>query len=298
MSSAQEEAPQLFRATASGSEPVAAALASALEMAIVPEANVVGYCSETDDRWIVEAYYDHQPDAEVLSNVIQAAATQHGFAPPPVNIEPVENRDWVRESQERLHPIAAGRFMLYGSHDRDRRSPGKVNLEINAGLAFGSGHHATTLGCLLALSDISKKSRSRRIFDLGCGSGVLAIAAAIQTKRTVLASDIDPIATYTTKENAVLNAAAPLIRSVTASGLGHRAIRARAPFDLVLANILAGPLVRLAPGLAGIVASGGRVVLSGLLRRQEAQVFAAYRTQGFVMEKRIRIDEWSTLILK
>ena len=188
--------------------------------------------------------------------------------------------------------------MLFGSHDRNRYCPGKVNLEINAGLAFGSGHHATTLGCLLALDKLSKKFQPRRVFDLGCGSGVLAIAAAKQTRTVVLASDIDPVATDTTKENAVLNGTAPLLRPVTASGLGHRAIRGQAPFDLVLANILAGPLIGLAPGLSGIVAPGGRIILSGLLRRQETRVFAAYRIQGFVMENRIRIDEWSTLILK
>ncbi len=292
-----EQAPRLFRATASADETVAATLAAALEEAIAPEATAVGYTNESGDIWVVEAYYDFRPDPEILADLFRTAASRNGFPPPAVSVEPVEDRDWVRESQERLHPLEAGRFVLYGSHDRDRRSPGKINLEINAGLAFGSGHHATTLGCLLALNDVSRKVRPQRVFDLGCGSGILAIAAAKQTRRMVLASDIDPVATQTTKTNAVLNGVAPLIRAVTAPGLGHREIRALASFDLIFANILAGPLVELAPGLSRIVAPGGRVILSGLLNRQETRVFAAYRIQGFLIEKRIRIDGWSTLIL-
>ena len=297
-SGATEDAQRLFRATASASEAVAAILAEALEDAVEPEAAVVGRTNEAGGVWTVEAYYIHRPDADRLGGLIRTAAARHGLAPPPVRIQPVEDRDWVRESHDSLHPISAGRFMLYGSHDRDRYSPGKVNLEIDAGRAFGSGHHATTLGCLLALDRISKTFRPRTVFDLGCGSGVLAISAAKRIGTAVLAVDTDPVATGVTKRNAVMNAAAPLIRPVTASGLGHKAIRDRAPFDLVLANILAGPLIGLAPGLSRIVAPGGHVVLSGLLRRQEARVFAAYRIQGFVMENRIRIGEWPTLILR
>lgn len=271
--------------------------ADALGSTLDPEATAIAQWEESDGVWLVEAYYDHAPDLAVLTNLIAETAAANRITAPSVSFGPVEERDWVRESLKHLKPIHAGRFLLYGSHDRDQRKPGRINLEIDAGLAFGTGHHGTTLGCLQALTDLLKTTRPRRVLDLGCGTGVLAIAAAKHTRNLVLASDIDPVATQTARENARRNAARSLVKTVTAPGLHHIEIKRQAPFDLVLANILAGPLVALAPGIAGIVSVRGKIVLSGLLRRQERRIIAAYRAQGMVLEKRIRIDEWSTLIL-
>lgn len=271
--------------------------ADALGSTLDPEATAVAQWEESEGVWLVEAYYDHAPDLAALTNLIAGTAATNGIAAPSISLGPVEERDWVRESLKHLKPIQAGRFLLYGSHDRDQRKPCRINLEIDAGLAFGTGHHGTTLGCLQALTDLLKITQPRRILDLGCGTGILAIAAAKHTRNRVLASDIDPVATHTTRENAKRNAARSLIKTVTATGLHHIEIKRQAPFDLVLANILAGPLVALAPGIAGVVSQKGKIILSGLLHRQERRIIAAYRTQGIILERRIRIDEWSTLIL-
>ena len=261
-----------------------------------PEAAAVSL-TETDEvagLWRVDAYYDGAVDMAALGVALEGAGLERGA----LKIEPLPETDWVAESLKGLSPVRAGRFFLHGSHDRDIRPATGVCIEIDAGAAFGTGHHGTTRGCLLALERLARKGRPHSVLDVGAGTGVLSIAAARLWRVPVLASDIDPAATAVGGANARANGTGPFVRFVTAPGARHGAIRAGAPYDLVLANILAGPLKRMAGELAPLVARGGRLVLSGLLRSQEAMLLAAYGARGLVLEKRIREEEWSTLILR
>jgi ribosomal protein L11 methyltransferase len=219
------------------------------------------------------------------------------LAAPGAAIVPLPQRDWVRQSLEGLAPVAAGRFFLHGSHDRERRRSGGISLEIDAGTAFGTGHHGTTEGCLRALDGLLKRRKPRRILDLGCGTGVLAIAAARATGTPALATDIDPEAVRVTLANARHNGAAGLVRGLTAPGLKDHRIHKGAPYDLILANILARPLVQLAAGLTAILAPGGDLILSGLTRDQVRWVMAAYLNRGLRPLTVGMIGNWATLHL-
>lgn len=241
-----------------------------------------------DPHVTVEALYEAMPDTKFLSALVGAEVIA-GLLP---------DQDWIRASQEGLPPVRAGRFFVYGAHDLGRVPPGVIPIRIEAAQAFGTGHHETTSLCLEALSQRARLRRHENVLDLGCGTGVLAIAAAKLWHRRILASDIDPVAVETARANAKLNGAAPLIRAVVADGLGHSAIRSTAPFDLVVANILAGPLTKLAPGMAKIVSPKGVVILSGLLHWQENLVLSFYRNQGMVLAKRLRDGSWSALVLE
>jgi ribosomal protein L11 methyltransferase len=188
--------------------------------------------------------------------------------------------------------------VVYGSHDRERVAENRVRLEIEAAQAFGTGHHATTQSCLLALERLVRRGLvARRVADIGGGTGVLAMAAASVWPATAIAGDIDPLATATARENVAANGLGGRVACVTAAGFRHQRLRAGAPFDLVFANILAGPLRRLAPELAALHAPGGVAILSGILARQAKGVAAVYRSLGYVPEAPIRIGEWVTLVL-
>jgi ribosomal protein L11 methyltransferase len=240
--------------------------------------------------WHVTAIYAAPPDRATLA----AALGRLGNS---LAIKPVPAKDWVAESHRQLKPVAAGRYYIHGAHDPPHPSPSRVNLLIEAGQAFGTGQHASTYGCLLALDRLAKHRRRMQVLDLGCGSGVLALAAAKTWHYGVLASDIDPIAVRVARENAVINGLARMIHAIPATGFRHRVIRAAAPFDLIFGNILARPLVRLTPAMRRHAAPGGVVVLSGLLANQEAMVRNAYRAQGFRLLRRIVRDGWHTLVL-
>lgn len=247
--------------------------------------------NETDEEralWNVVAYFANEEDAATARRVMARDA----------EIAAVPEVDWVRKSLEGLAPVAAGRFYLHGSHDRERRRGGGIALEIDAGTAFGTGHHGTTAGCLLALDGILRQRRPRRIFDLGCGTGVLAIAAARATRQAVLATDIDPEAVRVTLANARINGLAPLTRAHTAAGLHHPVIRRSAPYDLVFANILARPLAALAHGLSGLIAPGGHLILSGLTREQLRWIKACYAARGLVHARTIFMGNWVALVMK
>jgi ribosomal protein L11 methyltransferase len=260
----------------------------------------------TDGRWNVEAFFAGPPDeAEVRACVEQAA----GPAGATLAFDRVEARDWIATSLAGLKPVLAGRFTVHGAHDRRTVATNRIGIEIEAALAFGTGHHGTTRGCLLALDDILKRQkpatptlprqrgRERRVLDIGTGTGVLAIAAAKALRRPVLASDIDKEAVTIARANARLNGAAPWVECLHATGLTAHRIRTRAPFDLVFANILLPPLKRLAFPLARLLAPNARVILSGLLATQENAALAAYRAHGLRLKRRIPLDEWVTLFL-
>jgi len=212
--------------------------------------------------------------------------------------EALPETDWVAHVLEGLTPVAAGRFLVHGSHDRAAPAKGRIRIEIEAGLAFGTGHHGTTAGCLEMLSAILAARKPRRVLDLGTGSGVLAIAVAKLARIPVLATDIDPVATTVARANAKLNEVAGLVACVTAPGLSHPVFAARGRFDLIVANILARPLMRLAPAMGRIVAPGGTLVLSGILASQRRQVIAAYASQDFRHVRTIWRGGWVTLLLR
>jgi ribosomal protein L11 methyltransferase len=272
----------------------AEALSEALE-ALEPAPSASGVHDRDDGSgiWEVGAYFPARPDPAALA--LLAAA--HGA--PDFDVAPVGSRDWMAQVRAGLTPVRAGRFVVFGSHDRERVPTNLVGLEIEAALAFGTGHHATTQGCLLALDRLARRGlRPRRVADIGGGTGVLAMAAARVFPCAVIASDIDALATETARANARANRLGGRIRCVTAPGFRHRALRQAAPYDLILSNILAGPLKRLAGDMAAHLAPDGVLVLSGILARQAASVEAVYRGHGFGRLELLRRGEWSVLVLR
>ena len=247
--------------------------------------------NETDEvasRWEVIAYFESETEAQLAGEVLDRKDAIIAALP---------DEDWVRQSLEGLAPVTAGRFFLHGSHDRNHRRAGGIALEIDAGTAFGTGHHGTTEGCLVALEQIIKKRKPRRILDLGCGTGVLAIAAVKATGAKALASDIDPEAVRVTRLNAHANAVGPAITAIAAAGLKDPRIAGGAPYDLIFANILARPLVALAQGLSRILEPGGALVLSGLTLDQCRWILAVYRNRGLVPVMKIIRGNWVALML-
>ena len=246
--------------------------------------------------WNLEIHFESPPDEEAVRLTLSQVAGADSAAR--LTFEQIAAKDWVAASLAELKPVEAGRFTVHGAHDRARVAPDRIGIEIEAALAFGTGHHGTTRGCLLALDAIARQSRPRRILDIGTGSGVLAIAAARRLRTRVLASDIDPQAVTAARENARRNRAATMVEFVRASGLSARRFREKAQFDLVLANILLAPLKRLAGPMRPLLAPRGHVVLSGLLAAQEQAALAAYRPHGLTLVRRIPLGEWVTLVLR
>jgi ribosomal protein L11 methyltransferase len=247
-------------------------------------------------RWQVAIHFRSSLDEDAVRSAVTAAAEPAGAAT--LRFDRVEAADWVQQSLAGLKPVSAGRFVVHGAHDRGRVPLNHIGIEIEAALAFGTGHHGTTRGCLLALDAIckamGKRQRAPRILDVGTGSGVLAIAAARALRVPVLATDIDATAVRAARENIRRNRAGGFVAVVEACGVGARSIRARAPFDLIAANILLEPLQRIATPLRQLTAPAARVVLSGILPSQANAVIAAYRP--LALERRIEIDGWTTLV--
>ncbi|MER2507917.1 50S ribosomal protein L11 methyltransferase [Amaricoccus sp.] len=278
--------------TALAGEAAARDLAEALER-LDPLVTEVHDHDDASGLWDVGAHFDGRPDAGGLALL----ALVHGA--PEFRVTKVEDRDWVAQVRAELTPVAAGRFVVYGGHDRDRIPSHLVGLEIEAAQAFGTGHHASTQGCLTALDRLARSGLiARRVADIGGGTGVLAMAAAAIWPARAVAGDIDPVATATARENVAANGFAGRIACVTAAGFRHPILRRRAPYDLVFANILAGPLKRLAPEMASHQTAGGVAILSGLLTRQAPAVLAVYRGWGYARIDRVPIGEWTTLVLR
>jgi ribosomal protein L11 methyltransferase len=250
---------------------------------------------EDRDVHEVSLYVDDDLDAaEERFNAILGDAGAAGTAAR----ELLPDIDWVARSLEGLKPVRAGRFVVHGSHDRGARRSGELAIEIEAGLAFGTGHHGTTSGCLEMLERVVRRERPRNAMDLGTGSAVLAIAIAKLARIPILATDIDPVATKVAAANARLNRVQAWIKALTATGFHHPAFAASAPFDLIVANILARPLMRLAPRMARHISLGGSLVLSGILDRQRDAVVAAYVGQGFRHVATLHREGWVTIHMK
>jgi len=279
--------PPLWKASVPATKAEAQDIAAAFELGTEPQAILINE-EPFEDAATVEALYVAMPDGELLTRL----------AGKPVEVGQLPDVDWIKLSQEGLPPVRAGRFFVYGAHDAGTVPHGVIPIKIEAGLAFGTGHHETTALCLHVLSDLSKRRRFANVLDLGCGTGLLAIGAAKLWRKSVLASDIDPVAVEVTRENARANGEAPLIRALTADGLDHPALAGQAPYDLIVANILASPLTKLAPAIARALSPGGMLVLSGLLQWQENLVLSFYRPHGLQWRNARREGVWSALTLE
>lgn len=249
---------------------------------------------EETGEWVFEATCDTDPDIEAFNAIArEVLGGEVSFAVEA--IDPTVN--WVAKSLEGLKPVLAGGFYVYGSHE-DAPPPGVTGIKIDAAQAFGTGHHETTTGCLEAIDRALKRRRYSSMIDVGTGTGVLAIALAKRTRLPVLATDIDPIAVETTVENARDNGVGRNIIAIEATGLDHRQIATAAPYDLVVANILAGPLVALAPAVRKVTQVGATVILSGILNTQANRVISAFGLQHIVLRQKIEKKEWTTLVLE
>jgi ribosomal protein L11 methyltransferase len=247
-------------------------------------------------RWDVTVHFADAPDQTSIRDLVGIAAGDD--VAESISFDIVEAKDWVKASLEDLVPVPAGRFVVHGQHDRARLPANKTGIEIEAALAFGTGHHGTTRGCLLLLDHVLKAWRPRRVLDLGTGTGVLAIAAARALHEKILASDIDPVSVKVAQQNARLNSCGHLVQAIPATGFAAPQFASAGPFDLVLANILANPLRQLATPMARHLAPSALVILSGLLTPQAASVISAYRARGLVPVRHLRIEGWSSLLLR
>lgn len=268
----------------------------ALQDLIEPAPDALTVFENGPGLWRLEAYFNDGIGGRDVAAEIQALVVRKL---PPFVTEAVPDLNWVAISQAALPPVRAGRFVVHGTHDIGRVPRGPHTILIDAGEAFGTAHHATTLGCLLAIDRLTRFAAFDTVLDLGCGSGVLAIAVAKALPQTdIIATDMDPQSVKVAAENVRINGVAGRIALTTAAGVDHMWLRQSPPFDLVIANILAGPLIRLAPALARTVGGCGTLLLSGILIPQASQVIAAYRASGFHLERHDRIDGWSSLTLR
>lgn len=271
--------------------------AEILEQASWPEAMSITWFETHDEsqEWDLRSYYEFEPKVDELNGLFAAA----GLAALDINIIMLDKDvNWVAESLTALAPIQAGRFFLHGSHDANKCPTSAIGLEIDANLAFGTGHHGTTKGCLIALDKLLKIGAFNNAIDLGTGTGLLAIATAKVLKNRVIATDIDPVATQIAHENATINNVQNLIMPITAKGFNHKELRDNAPYDLIIANILAKPLTTMAVDIRKNITDNGSLILSGLLGTQANWVSSYFKAQGFKEVDRNIIDDWATLIFE
>ena len=274
--------------------PAVEALAEACEdLTPEPVGNGVFEIEDGSDRWEVGVYFTEAPDEVALALLAAAHGAQ------PFVVSELPEVDWVAHVRRELSPVEAGRFFVHGSHDADKVPEGAEALCIEAAMAFGTGHHDTTRGCLLALDRmIAAGETPHRIADIGCGTAVLAMAAARVLPGVVLASDIDPVAVETAQANVLANGLAGRVECLLAEGFGHPLLHDAGPYDLVFANILKQPLIELAPDMARHLAPGGQAILSGILTAQGDEVVAAYDRAGIALVRREDLGDWTTLVVR
>lgn len=275
-------------------KPQAEALGEALEnMDPVPTGVGVFEIEDGSGMWEVGGYFIEAPD-EIALAVLAAAFGAKDFV-----VSEIPDQDWVAKVRRELVPVEAGRFFVYGSHDADKVPENSVSLLIEAAMAFGTGHHGTTLGCLRAFDRLLNEGHSfETVLDLGCGTAVLAMAAAKMGCQNIWASDIDEVAVDVAEANVLANGLAGQLTCLEATGFDHPELNAAAPFDLIFANILMGPLVDLAPDMHGALSQGGVAILSGILTHQADDVTRVYEDLGFALKQREDLGEWSALTLQ
>lgn len=270
--------------------------ASALQEYIDPAPHALTLFEDGPGRWRIDSYYDTGIDTSAITEALKNALP---FQLPACEQENVPDENWVAISQAALPPVRASRFTIFGSHDRARIAEGPNTILIDAGEAFGTAHHPTTFGCLEAIDRLTRRRHYPNCLDLGCGSGILAIALArVQRQTKILATDIDPQSINVAQANFALNRVSHSVSTVVASGLDNETLRQRAPYDLIIANILAGPLLSLANQIRAVSKPGTILVLSGILKEQAAAIIAAYGAQHFSLDRRRQIEEWVTLTFR
>jgi ribosomal protein L11 methyltransferase len=294
VSTMQDDTAQVLRVRMPA-EAAARALADVLGEVLDLDAAAVSVFETDPGGWSVAVYGLQAADTEGVRRLI--AERSGGEASASVTIDALAPKDWVAASLAGLRPVHAGRFVVFGAHDRGAAAVNRIAIQIEAALAFGTGHHGTTRGCLLALDRIARARRPRRILDVGTGTGVLAIAAAKACRVKIAASDIDPQAVQVAHDNVRANGVAAFVEVIPAVGPGGARVRRGAPYGLIFANILLAPLRRMAASLARLIAPAGAVVLSGLLPAHENAALAAYRAQGLYLRRRIMLEGWVTLVL-
>jgi ribosomal protein L11 methyltransferase len=260
------------------------------------QAAIAAFERPGDGRWDITMHFADPPEEASIRELVGLAAGTE--VAQDIAFDTLEAKDWVKATLEGLVPVSAGRFIVHGRHHRLSIPPNKLGIEIEAALAFGTGHHGTTRGCLLLLDHVLKGCRPRRVLDVGTGTGVLAIAAAKALRAKILASDIDPLSVQVARDNARLNGSGNWVTTIEATGFSAPQFTRLGPFDLVLANILANPLRHMATSMAHHLAPSARVILSGLLPHQAQSVIAAYRARGLVLQRHLQIEGWSSLLMR
>ncbi|MBT3238632.1 MAG: 50S ribosomal protein L11 methyltransferase [Rhodospirillaceae bacterium] len=276
---------------------------NAFEDALAPFCEAVSwFATDSEGEWRIEGFTEQCPDGADLADAMTAVATSFSITVPEVTVIPVKPRDWVAESLALFPPTEAGRYFIHGTHYETSPPPGRIDICLNPGRAFGSGDHATTRGCLLALDELARSHTFKTPLDMGCGSGILAIAMARTWMRRVVAADIDIKAVVVARENVRRNRVARFVRPLRGNGFRARRVAASGPYDLIVSNILANPLCRMAVDVArhlrGAKDGGGFVVLSGFYQKDAGRVYAAYRRQGLRLVRSYDIGKWRTLVLE
>jgi ribosomal protein L11 methyltransferase len=261
-------------------------------------AHAVAAADAAARSWTVDGFGEAEPDRAAVMAAVRETARALGLAPPPLSIDPLPAGDWLADNLRSFAPLRLGRYFVHGTHREERPPPGATALAVDAGPAFGSGAHGSTAGCLLALDALARRARVRRALDVGTGSGILALAVAGTWRAPVFACDTDGDAVAAARRNARRNGLAALVRAERSDGLRCRPVLRRRPYDLIVANVLLGPLVRNARDLRRALAPQGAMVLAGVVAAEGNRLLAPYRSLGLRLGRRLTVDGWQTLVLR